>query len=177
MKRYILTGAPGAGKTTLLRALEAQGEVVVEEAASDVIALAQARGEDQPWTEPGFIDAIVRLQRQREARAVGDRIFFDRSPVCALALARFQGHPVSPRLREELDRIATARVYQRRVFLVQGLGFMTPTPARRISLEAAQAFERVHQSVYAELGFELVPIAPGTIESRLATIFAHYSSE
>lgn len=72
MKRYILTGAPGAGKTTLLRALEAQGEVVVEEAATDVIALAQARGEDQPWTEPGFIDAIVRLQRQREARAVGD---------------------------------------------------------------------------------------------------------
>lgn len=170
MKRYILTGAPGAGKTAVLRALETQGEVVVEEAATDVIALAQAQGVDQPWTDPGFIDAIVRLQRQREARAVGDRVFFDRSPVCALALARFQGHPVSLTLRKELDRIASASVYQRRVFLIQGLGFITPTPARRISLEAARAFERIHETAYAELGFELVPIAPAPIAARLASI-------
>jgi predicted ATPase len=39
MKRYILTGAPGAGKTAILRALERNGRVVIEEAATDVIAL------------------------------------------------------------------------------------------------------------------------------------------
>ena len=44
MKRFILTGTPGAGKTAILRQLEIEGFGVVEEAATDVIALWQARG-------------------------------------------------------------------------------------------------------------------------------------
>ena len=170
MHRYILTGAPGAGKTVLLRALERAGYAVVEEAATDVIALAQAQGVAEPWTDPGFIDAIVGLQKQREARAVGEVVFFDRSPVCALALARFLGHPVSPLLRAELARIAG--VYERRVFLVRGLGFVTPTAARRIGLEEALAFERVHEAVYAELGYELVSVAPGPVAERAAALLS-----
>jgi len=41
MPAYVLTGAPGAGKTAILRMLETFGHPVVEEAASDVIALAR----------------------------------------------------------------------------------------------------------------------------------------
>jgi predicted ATPase len=170
MKRYILTGAPGAGKTVLLHSLERAGHAVVEEAATDIIALAQGQGVAEPWTDPGFVDAIVTLQRQREARAAGDPIFFDRSPVCALALARFLGHPVSPLLRTELERIAAHDVYQRRVFLVRGLGFVTPTEARRISLEDAQRFEAVHEAAYRELGYALVPIEAGSVEERAAAV-------
>ncbi len=44
MPSYILTGAPGAGKTAVLRLLEASGYPVVEEAATDVIALGNAPG-------------------------------------------------------------------------------------------------------------------------------------
>ena len=43
-REFILTGAPGAGKTVILRGLEAKGIDVVEEAATDVIALDQGRG-------------------------------------------------------------------------------------------------------------------------------------
>ncbi len=172
MKRYILTGAPGAGKTVLLRALERAGHAVVEEAATDVIALAQAEGVAEPWTDPGFVDAIVRLQIQREMRAAGDPIFFDRSPVCALALARFLGHPVSPLLATELARIAAEGVYQRRVFLVRGLGFITPTAARRIGLEEARAFEAAHEAAYRELGFELVSVAAGSVGERVKAVLA-----
>lgn len=170
MQRYILTGAPGAGKTVLLRALERAGHAVVEEAATDVIALAQGQGVAEPWTDPGFVDAIVTLQKQREARAIGGVVFFDRSPICALALARFLGHSVSPRLRAELDRIATDSVYQRRVFLVRELGFVTPTPARRISLEDARAFEAVHEAAYRELGYELLLVEPGTVAERMEAV-------
>jgi predicted ATPase len=152
----------------LLRALERAGHAVVEEAATDVIALAQAEGVAEPWTDPGFIDAIVTLQVQREARAVGDVVIFDRSPVCALALARFLGHPVSPLLRAALER----DVYERRVFLARGLGFITPTAARRISLKDAQRFEAVHEAAYRELGYELIPIAPGPPAERAAAVLA-----
>ena len=44
MQRYILTGAPGAGKTIIIRHLELQGHSIVEEAATDIIALEQAGG-------------------------------------------------------------------------------------------------------------------------------------
>ena len=61
------TGAPGAGKTAI-RQLELDGFSVVEEAASDVIAAAQAQGA-QPWTHPSFIDVVANLQRNRRIRA------------------------------------------------------------------------------------------------------------
>lgn len=44
MPGYILTGAPGAGKAAVLRLLEVNGRVVVEEAATDAIAL-----DNDPW--------------------------------------------------------------------------------------------------------------------------------
>jgi len=48
MKRFIITGAPGAGKTAIIRQLKLEGFSVVEEAATDVIASAHARGEAEP---------------------------------------------------------------------------------------------------------------------------------
>jgi predicted ATPase len=65
MPSYVLTGAPGAGKTAILRLLEASGYLVVEEAATDVIALGQALGRAEPWRHPDFIDDVVTLQRRR----------------------------------------------------------------------------------------------------------------
>ena len=66
MPSYVLTGAPGAGKTAILRLLEANGYPVVEEAATDVIALGHALGNAEPWQDPDFIDKVLVLQRQRQ---------------------------------------------------------------------------------------------------------------
>jgi predicted ATPase len=65
MRRFVLTGAPGSGKTAIICQLEFDGFSVVEEAATDVIALAQAQGDAEPWNHPSFIDAITELQRRR----------------------------------------------------------------------------------------------------------------
>ncbi|WP_051326289.1 AAA family ATPase [Glycomyces tenuis] len=173
MQRFILTGAPGAGKTALLRSLEADGYTVVEEAATDVITLDQARGVAKPWTEPSFPDRICQLQRARQttASARPDTVqFYDRSPICTLALARHLGHQVPPALKRELDRIEAEQVYQRRVFFVELLGFITPSAARRIDLEEAIEFEALHRKTYRELGYDCVPIPPGTLPERTETI-------
>ena len=66
---FILTGAPGAGKTVVLRQLEVMGHAVVEEAATDVIALAQAKGVAEPHLDPAFIDTIATLQEHRRQSA------------------------------------------------------------------------------------------------------------
>jgi predicted ATPase len=173
MKSFILTGAPGAGKTAIIRQLELDGFSVVEEAATDVHALEQSRGVAEPWKHPSFIDSIVELQRQRQLRASRepDEIqFHDRSAVCTAALAVFLGYPFSAALSGELKRIETEAIYQKRVFFIQNLGFITPTEARRINFEASLRFEGVHQEVYRAFGFELVPIAAGSVLDRAAAI-------
>jgi predicted ATPase len=165
MRRYVLTGAPGSGKTTLLRALAGRGWPVVEEAATDVIAGDQARGVDEPWRSPGFVARIAALQRARELAAIdGDVVFFDRSPVCTLALSRYLAHPVPASLVDQVK--ASAAAYAREVFLVRPLGFVEPTAARRISYRDSLAFERVHEEVYRELGFTLVDVPAGPVADR-----------
>ncbi|MFC9326048.1 AAA family ATPase [Kitasatospora sp. NPDC057015] len=173
MKRYILTGTPGAGKTAILRHLECDGYTVVEEAATDVIALRQAQGDPEPWTEPSFVDAITELQRRRQEQAAalpGDVQIYDRSPVCTYALATFLGRPVTPALARELERIRAGRVYERTVLLVRNLGFVKATDARLITFEDALRFEQVHEAAYASLGYTCVPIGPGALPDRISAV-------
>src|SRR5437899_1034281 len=168
MRRFILTGTPGAGKTAILRQLEREGFGVVEEAATDVIALEQARGITEPWTTPSFINLVTDLQKSRQLRAnhIPEEVqFHDRSVVCTAALAVFLGYPVSDGLARELQRIEQEAIYQKRVFFIRTQGFIKPTEARRISFEDAQRFERVHEKTYRDHGFEIVPIGPaGVVE-------------
>ncbi|MFF4993005.1 AAA family ATPase [Streptosporangium saharense] len=178
MRRHILTGTPGAGKTAILRQLEYDGYTVVEEAATDVIALRQAQGDPEPWTKPSFVEEIAALQRRRQERAAtlpGEVQIYDRSPVCTYALATYLGHPVSPVLSHELERVQAQRIYAREVLFVQSLGFVTPTDARRIAYEESLRFEQVHRDAYTSLGYECVPIAPGTLPDRTAAVRKHLS--
>jgi predicted ATPase len=169
LQRHILTGAPGAGKTIVLRQLELDGFAVVGEAATDLIALVTANGVERHWELPSFIDDILALQVLRQRRADAwpvATIVYDRSPICTLALARYIGRQPSPALRAEIDRIQREAVYAPRVFFVELLGFITPTEARRISLEESARFAEVHVETYRELGYELVFVPPGTPRGR-----------
>jgi predicted ATPase len=173
LKRFILTGAPGSGKTVILRQLEVDGYSVVEEAATDVIALWQARGMAEPWTQPEFIDVIVELQTMRQVGApCNEKMvqFHDRSPVCTAALATYLGFPFSKALSSELERISTEAIFQRKVFFVRNLGFISPSDARRISFEEALRFERIHEDTYRRFGFDLIYIEPGTPSERATAI-------
>jgi predicted ATPase len=174
MRRYVLTGTPGAGKTSILRGLAARGYDVVEEAATDVIARAQAQGEDEPWVRASFIDEVVELQRERQARGRAEDSVqvFDRSPVCTHALATYLGRPVSVGLVAELERIAAERIYEPQVFFVRHLGFCEPTAARRISFAESLAFEKVHEASYRSYGFDLVEIPAGALAERVDAVEA-----
>jgi predicted ATPase len=173
MKRFILTGAPGSGKTAVIRQLELEGFGVIEEAATAVIALEQARGNTEPWKQASFIDAVVTLQKQRLERAssqIGQIQFHDRSAFCTAALAVYLKFPISDVLAHELERLREETVFQRRVFFIQNLGFITPTEARRISFEETLRFERIHEETYRSFGFEIFPVKPGSIAQRMEAI-------
>ena len=178
MRRYIITGAPGAGKTTILAALRDRGYPVVDEAATDVIAREQALGRAEPWHDADFIEAIALLQRERQGQPVATASVqvFDRSPICTLALAHYSEHPVPPLLAGEVARIKAEGVYEPRVFFVRLLGFITPTAARRITLAQSIGFERIHERVYRDHGFDFIDVPAGPVEERVDLVDRHLRS-
>ncbi len=174
MIRYILTGTPGAGKTAVLRLLELGGATVVEEAATDVIALENTRGHREPWHDRCFVDKIVRLQRQRQARArVTEEtaaIFFDRSPVCTLALSRYLSFAPSRLLEDEVERVVRDNVYAETVFFLRNQGSIQATAARQISFEDSLNFEQLHRQTYRDLGFKLAEVPAASVGDRVALV-------
>ena len=77
---------------------------------------------------------------------------------------------VTPLLADEIAWVTEQRVFQRRVFFIRPLGFVEPTAARRISYPESLRFERVHEEVYREHGFEIVDVSPGDPSERAAAV-------
>jgi len=92
--------------------------------------------------------------------------------VCTAALAVWLGHPFSPFLASELERVKREAIYQNRVFLIRNLGFITPSEARRISFEETVRFERLHEETYRDFGFELISVEPRSLVERVSLIKA-----
>ena len=153
---------------------------MIEEAATDIIAAAHAQGVDEPWRHSSFLDAIARLQKDRQIRASHqpDEVqFHDRCAVCTAALAAYLEFPYTPLLTEELERIKREAIYQPQVFFIRNLGFITPSEARRISFEETLRFEKIHEETYRDFGFELVCVEPGSIAERASIIKAAIRQE
>ena len=178
MKRYILTGTPGCGKTSILRSLEVAAYAVVEEAATDIIALRQAQGIAEPWMHPSFIDDITNLQKLRQIRIadMAEVQFYDRSPLCTYALSVWLGFPISTTLADEMERIKNERIYQRQVFFIENVGFCAPTAARKISFEDSLKFEKVHEETYCSFGYECIRVVPSDLTARVEQIKRYISA-
>ncbi len=62
------------------------------------------------------------------------------------------------------------QVYERVVFLIRPIGFIEPSAARRISYADSLAFERLHEVVYRDHGFEIIDVAAADVTGRAAAI-------
>ena len=73
----------------------------------------------------------------------------------------------------KLRLICAGRVFERRVLFVRNLGFITPTPARRIGLYETLRTEATHEAAYRELGYDLGFVEPAPLERVCAPDQGH----
>ncbi len=66
---YAIIGGPSVGKTSIIQALKKKGEVVSEEAATDIILEERKKGNLTPWAEEGFEVRIFEEKVKREKEA------------------------------------------------------------------------------------------------------------
>ena len=166
MKRFILDRRARRGKDRDPRQLELEGFQRRGRGRHRRNCVVAGAGHRRALARSHFIDAIVDLQTQREVRSARQLEavqFHDRSVVCTAALATYLGFPFGSLLEHALERITRESTFQKEVFFIRNLGFIAPTEARRISFEEALRFERIHEDVYRQCGFELISIEAASL--------------
>eukprot|EP01006_Ploeotia_vitrea_P066275 TRINITY_DN94644_c0_g1_i1.p1 TRINITY_DN94644_c0_g1~~TRINITY_DN94644_c0_g1_i1.p1 ORF type:complete len:189 (+),score=13.87 TRINITY_DN94644_c0_g1_i1:27-593(+) len=179
MPCFVLTGTPGAGKTTIVTALEKKGENVVHESFMDVYRQTKDQlGGADPFQDPeGLLDKVVELQLKRQAEALKNHdntdqttLFFDRSPLCTLALNNFMGREPSDILKQAIQTMKQQDVYSKTVLFVESLGFVPGNEVGKMSLEDSLRFQEVHREVYSSNGYHCVSIPPVPVDERVALV-------
>jgi predicted ATPase len=165
----ILTGAPGCGKTTLIRELSKRGIKTVDEAATDIIIQKQGEGIARPWLEHGFIETVTALQMARaERHSQTGLVFYDRSPLCTLALCQYLNLPIPNILLDAIYQMPKCPV-----FYIESLESIENNSVRTISLKEAKCFGEMHYKVYLEAGFKPVIIKNSSVNQRVKILINH----
>ncbi len=156
---FVITGGPGSGKSSLIEALAARGIATMPEAGRAIIRDQVARGGDAlPWANrQGFAAQMLdwELRSHRDALALAGPVVLDRGIPDVIGYLRLCGLPVPV----EAERAAAAFRYNRTVFIARHWSAIYAQDTERKQDEAeAVATHDVMAYVYAELGYDLVPL-------------------
>jgi predicted ATPase len=168
---FVLTGGPGSGKTTLVEALKAAGFATAPEAGRGIIRdQVEIGGPALPWQDPALFAELMlswELRSYHAACEVSGPVFFDRGVPDTIGYLRLCGLPVPS---HAVDAARKCR-YARRVFVAPPWpDIFTQDDERRQTFdEAGRTFGSV-TGVYAELGYELVPLPLEPVEERVRFI-------
>lgn len=163
-QRFVLTGGHGVGKSSLIRALEAQGEEVLYEAAQDMRLLLEAQGSVFPTDRVDFESLCLALHRQREknVRISAERIFLDRGAPDHLVYAEL-GHWALT--SDEKDFCSAARYDA--VFLVVPHGSAQCTLSRSERVFSERLTRALYDMYARRLGLPVHHVPPGTLTQRV----------
>jgi len=171
---FIVTGGPGTDKSSLIDALARAGWRHAPEAGRAVIQAQRAIGGSAlPWADrAAFAEAMLArdLRSYREALALPGPVIFDRGIPDILGYLRLCGLPVPTHVVDA----ARHHRYNPRVFLAPYWPAIYACDAeRRQDLAEAEATGRMMAHIYAELGYEVVPLPFASIAERMTFVERH----
>ncbi|MBN9551814.1 MAG: AAA family ATPase [Alphaproteobacteria bacterium] len=166
---FVLTGGPGSGKTALIEALRADGFATAPEAGRGIIRDQMAIGGPAlPWQDRALFAELMlswELRSWHAARAgASGPAFFDRGVPDTIGYLRLCGLPVPDHVTSAAKKFR----YARRVFVAPPWPeiFIQDEERKQTPDEAERTFRKV-TGVYAELGYELVPLPLAPVEERV----------
>jgi predicted ATPase len=170
---FVLTGGPGAGKTTLINALGRAGFATTVEAGRAIIRdQLDIGGPATHQNDPAlFAELMLALDMQSYRHALDETgpVFFDRG---ITELAGYHGMmgietPAHFRIAAEKFR------YNAKVFVAPPWPeIFAQDRERRQSLSEAVRTHDAAVKIYAEFGYEIVPLPKAPIEERLRFVLA-----
>ena len=170
---FVLTGGPGAGKTTLIEALGRAGFATTIEAGRAIIRDQLAIG--GPATHqnnPGLFAELMLafdMQSYRQAMDKTGPVFFDRGVTELAGYHRMMGLPVPAHFRTAAEKFR----YNTKVFVAPPWPEIFANDSeRKQSLGEAVRTHDAAVKIYAEYGYEIVPLPKASVEERLRFILA-----
>lgn len=165
---FVLTGGPGSGKTTLIEALKAEGFTTAPEAGRGIIRDQMAIGGPAlPWQDRALFAEMMlswELRSWHSAHAEPGPVFFDRGVADTIGYLRLCGLPVPGHIKNAAETFR----YACRIFVAPPWPeIFTQDEERRQTLDEAERTFQSVTSVYAELGYELVPLPLVPVEERV----------
>lgn len=168
---FVITGGPGSGKSSLVAALAARGIATMPEAGRAIIRDQVASGGDAlPWGDRAAFAARMlewEVRSHLAARESEGPVVLDRGIPDVIGYLRLCGLPVPV----AAERAAAAFRYNRIVFIAPHWPKIYAQDAERKQDAAeAQATHAMMARVYAELGYELVPLPITSVAERVAFV-------
>lgn len=166
----VITGAPSSGKTSVIRELEHRGYSVVHEAARAIIESERQKGRTINEIKAdmiGFERMILMKKVEIESGLPeNELVFLDRAIPDSIAYYRLYGLDVNEPLKY------CRFVRYRNVFLFQKLKFVSDA-VRCENDRVAEQLENYLSDTYRMLGYNLVTIAPFSVNQRVDMILSH----
>lgn len=170
--RVVITGGPGVGKSSIISELEVRGEAVLREAATDLIALLNAKGLHEPWEAENFQNNITLFQERREDTVGSDLelVFQDRSLIDSFGYYEFRKQTIPANLDTKLKQMKLEGKYYEYVFFIKNLGQSFLNEIRKHDLEDSMNIEYHLREAYRSRGYKIVDIEQGSVDHRVDQI-------
>lgn len=166
-KKIIITGAMGSGKSTVLKLLKAQGLIVVEEPAREILAEQRSIGDEGvPETNPTLFTQLLlsrAIYQYKEMQDSHDTVIYDRGIPDNIAYARLFNIDYLPAHRAaELYRYDTNVLY-----FPAWKDIYATDDERTMSFDEAKAFGDDIWEIYGEYGYKLIEVPCVSADKRV----------
>lgn len=165
---FVLSGGPGAGKTTLIEALGRQGFATTVEAGRAIIRdQTEVGGPATHQNDPAlFAEIMLAFDMQSYRQALGKEglVFFDRGITELAGYHRMMGMPAPAHFRTAAERFR----YNPKVFIAPPWPEIFANDGeRKQSFAEAVTTHDASVRIYAEFGYEIVPLPKASVGDRL----------
>ncbi len=171
-KRVLLTGGPGFGKSSIIEEMERRGLTVHHEIARQIIQQAiETGGTSTPWQDIDLFSKLVLEGRiDQFHNSLNNTSFYDRGIPDIAGFLKKEKQSIS----DELWKLCEEHKYFRLVFITPPWeAIFRKDPERKEDFVAAIRVHKALESIYSELGYQLIPVPMGSIKQRADFILNH----